>query len=328
MGSHPACRCVQIPVLENAPLRETGEQAFARLPEAQQREVLGDAKFAAYRNGEISLRSLVGYRNDRRWGETRWERGLADAQRGKMDARWGELPTAEQQPKPAQPTGPAGKPIAPALKLPKRGDLTRIGRNVLGLIDRVHGDGELPSIPLVRERKKNYFGSYSYQKASPHNAVQISIRTSGFADHPELTLAHEIGHFLDHWGAGKGMHASVAADEFEEFRRVAGRSKAVQEIERLIAARKVSVTLGGGGTIDYPIDRRYLRYLATTKEVWARAYAQYITLRTGDPTMRSQLNQLRQRLGQVYYPSQWDDDDFEPIAEAIDRLMLRLGWRK
>jgi SPP1 gp7 family putative phage head morphogenesis protein len=323
LGSHPRCRCTMVPVLESAPLRETGEQAFAQLPENQQREVLGDAKFTAYRNKEITLRSLVGYRNDRQWGETRWERGLKDALRGEVDAKWGRVPSAEK-PKPVAPVGPAGKPIAPALKLPVRGNLTRLSRNVLGVIDRVHGDGDLPVIPVKQNATRYRHGAYSFWRTG--GAKEITISKLG--DHPELTLAHEIGHFLDHQGVRKGEHVSVAGDEFAEFRQLAEASRAIQEIRRLRSARRVIVKLPGGEDLAYPIDGEYLRYLTKPEEIWARAYAQYITLRSGDPTMRNQLNVLRQRLGQVYYPSQWDDDDFEPIAEAMDRLMLRLGWRK
>jgi hypothetical protein len=29
-----------------------------------------------------------------------------------------------------------------------------------------------------------------------------------------------------------------------------------------------------------------------------------------------------------YYPTQWDDDDFEPIAAAFDDLFKELGWQK
>lgn len=323
LGSHPQCRCTMIPVLENAPLRETGEQVFAKLPETQQSEILGAAKFAAYRNGEISLRSLVGYRNDRQWGETRWERGLKDALSGEIDAKWGSVPSAEK-PRPVAPVGPAGKPIAPALKLPVRGNLARLSRNVLGIIDRVHGDGDLPVIPVKQNASRYRHGAYSFWRSG--GAREITISKLG--DHPELTLAHEIGHFLDHQGVRKGEHVSVAGNEFAEFRQLAEASRAIQEIRRLRSAGQVSIKLPGGETIDYPIDRKYLSYLTKPEEIWARAYAQYITLRSSDPALRDQLNVLRQRLGQVYYPSQWDDDDFEPIAEVMDRLMLKLGWRK
>ena len=33
------------------------------------------------------------------------------------------------------------------------------------------------------------------------------------------------------------------------------------------------------------------------------------------------------RVGRHCLPEQWDDDDFEPIAAAIDGLLAQLGWR-
>lgn len=342
-GNHPQCRCTLLPVLIGAkpPLRHTGEEVFAHLPDESKRTVLGDAKFEAYRDGKITLRSLVGYRNDPRWGETRWERGLKDALAGEIDAAWGKLPSeAPRLPAPTkqtEPTSPitavsvipAGIPVANGLRAPKRGALTQATERTLSAIGKVHGDGELPVIPIERERAKSRFGGY-WHKTHTGEATKISLRTGGFDDHPELTLAHEIGHFLDHQGAGeRGVFSSVEDGAFAEFRRVVSQTRAIREIERLVKESAIPV-MHGGARIEYPVDRKYLTYLLDPKEVWARAYAQYITLRSGDQTLREQLDQLRLRLrwAQVHYPSQWDDDDFAPVAEAVDRLMLKLGWRK
>jgi hypothetical protein len=76
------------------------------------------------------------------------------------------------------------------------------------------------------------------------------------------------------------------------------------------------------------VDRKFLGYLLTPYEIWARAYSQYIAVRSGDPEMLDQVSRLRTRSGGLYYPTQWDDADFEPIARAIDELMIQLGWRK
>jgi len=330
MPAHPNCRCVQIPRIKGQPprQRETAAQWFAKQPDSVKRQSMTDDELEAFNEGKVSLQGFVGRTDSEKWGTSYHQLSLKRALAGEGKFPDNQRPVVEppEPPEPVEPK-PAGIPIDRGLKLPSKGPVANAGRNALAAIARVHGDGELPEIPVERETSVRRFGGYHYYGAPSNKPVKITVRP-GAAAHPEMTLAHEIGHFLDHQGAGKGKHASVAADDFAEFREAAKQSRAIQEIERLIKLRKVAVRLGGGEEIEYPVDGKYLRYLTDTKEVWARAYAQYIAHRSADVEMQSQLKQLRQRLGQVYYPSQWDDDDFAPIAEAIDRLMLKLGWRK
>lgn len=98
-GSHPNCRCAPVPVTrsweelgfgEGLPeIRPgpTGEQWLEKQGADTQRAILG-SKYAAYASGEIELRDVVGYRNDRRYGPTRWEKSAKalgiDAKSGMM----------------------------------------------------------------------------------------------------------------------------------------------------------------------------------------------------------------------------------------------------
>jgi SPP1 gp7 family putative phage head morphogenesis protein len=102
-ASHPRCRCTPIPKTKSwrelgfavpeelsAPPPEPGPDLFARLPEAQQRAILGPAKYAAYQAGAISLEDLRGFRRDPRWGRVGYERSLREilgAQRADAYAR-------------------------------------------------------------------------------------------------------------------------------------------------------------------------------------------------------------------------------------------------
>lgn len=80
-GSHPNCRCSPVPFFKDPDLNpkiETGEEWFARQPAATKLDILGPEKLAAYSRGDLSLKSVVGFRDDKKWGPTRWEKSLAD----------------------------------------------------------------------------------------------------------------------------------------------------------------------------------------------------------------------------------------------------------
>jgi hypothetical protein len=79
-----------------------------------------------------------------------------------------------------------------------------------------------------------------------------------------------------------------------------------------------------------PLPVRYqLRHWIEPVESWARAYAQYITLRSGGATLRHELDTAIGLGGiEVYRNVQWEEDDFEPIAFEIDSVFYRLGWRR
>lgn len=176
-------------------------------------------------------------------------------------------------------------------------------------IDEIHGDGKLPVIPIREVNGGGYHGWYAHGQGNRHIALWRG------SNHKEMTAAHEIGHFIDHLGLpGRGM-SSVNSKALDDWRNaVAG----TENIQRLHAQ-----------LLDAPgaDARRYLSYLLETEEIWARSYAQYIASKSGSATMRAQLNGIRAQHGAtIDIQSQWADDDFAPVEQAIDRLFTSLGW--
>lgn len=76
------------------------------------------------------------------------------------------------------------------------------------------------------------------------------------------------------------------------------------------------------------VSTEYVNYLFQPPERFARAYAQYVTLRGGNPELKDRLDAIREPGFGVYYPQQWSDEDFEPIARAFDALFAAEGWLK
>jgi hypothetical protein len=195
-------------------------------------------------------------------------------------------------------------------------------QDLKGIIDRIHGDGDLPSIPLKLNSMKRAAGTYY----STFTGEAVKIEVSRYGGHKGMTAAHEIGHFLDQRGIGRGRFASETDTRMSEWRDAVRNSKAAKRIEELSRQTKAKVVVNGQ-ELEYYIDRRYVRYLSQWNELWARSYAQYVAHKSGDASLLAQLDDLRrQSVTRLYYPTQWDDEDFKPIAAAIDKLMKELGW--
>lgn len=183
---------------------------------------------------------------------------------------------------------------------------------VIDIIDSVHDDGRLPKIPIENASSNaNYFGAYTHTLSG--KAVRIRIRAGG--DHKEHTLAHEIGHFLDHQGLPGDGFSSEGSPALQGWRDAIEKTRAItrlRDIER-------SKSSGYDG---------YLEYLLRRREMWARSYAQWLTLRSGDPVLRSQLTDIvsSENGSKFPIPSQWTDDDFADVAQEIDKLMKKVGW--
>lgn len=377
LDGHPNCRCVMVPVVEGAAARETGEEWLQAQPEEVQQQVLGRAGQAAWAAGEVELADFVGRREDPRWGAI-WYANRSQALRIRTKAsrrdpsssnETDDAPsTSEASNSAAAPTDtpkkgrkrkekkaakprPAGTPVSQALQTERDPKFEPV-HTALGLIDGVHGDGTLTSIPIKVRGKKGELGKFlHYIKPEPPEGQEvfddemeddddrpneiggkpIGIRILATGHHKELTTVHEIGHFLDYEGLGKPLEYSSGADPtMAEWRTAVEKSQAVQDLKELIQKGKVPITLDDGTKTDYTVDVEHVEYLLEWEELWARAYAQYITLRSGNVVLKRQLDRIRRGVGgnhQVYTAQHWADADFEPIAEAIDKIFEAKGWR-
>ena len=77
--------------------------------------------------------------------------------------------------------------------------------------------------------------------------------------------------------------------------------------------------LADGGLASLPsrlpagVGRSRRRYFTSSKELWARSYAQAVLTRSEDPTLRRALADLIER-DDVFV---WPAAEFEPVADAI-----------
>lgn len=80
LNDHHNGRCTMLPMVigSSNPVKESGLQAFDKLNEEQQKEILGASKWDAWKEGKFTLADVSGVSNDKVYGDMRVERSLKD----------------------------------------------------------------------------------------------------------------------------------------------------------------------------------------------------------------------------------------------------------
>lgn len=219
--------------------------------------------------------------------------------------------------KPPTPPPPPRNTVENALNFSAAPDPKELQR-VAGLIGKIHGTGTktLIRIPVVVTKTSTVNGEFKFAPGVP---IDIAIRPNGPT--PGLTLLHEIGHYLEVFGIHDGTW------DADRFRQSAVMKEWIAVVEKSEAFRKLTTIDNGYRILKKQKERRHTQYLLKTEEIWARAYAQYVATKSGDAVLLNQLAESRKRLSySTYLHRQWEDDDFKPILEAMDRLFARLKW--
>jgi SPP1 gp7 family putative phage head morphogenesis protein len=216
--------------------------------------------------------------------------------------QWGDDIRDEYLADVAQVEKPAGKPVSDAVTI-KKSAISDAAHETLGAIDQVHGDGDLVPIPIEETTSNRYLGSFWRDR----NFGPERIKVYRDGDHPQMTTAHEMGHYLDNhlWrmaggkgGAGFASHMSSVTGDWQD---AVTASDAYRQIKGI----------GGGYANDY---------LLAWHELWARSYAQYIAKKSGNKQMLDQLEKLQKN------GYQWQDNDFSLIYASIDAIFADKGW--
>ncbi len=356
LNDHPNGRCTPAPVTKTweelgiegieetslaAQTVETGQQWFDRQDAGTQRQILGSRGYEEYRAGRVKLEDFVTIRRSAKWGDSiqaaSVETALANA-RKRNAGRGAGGASAPSSPRPQKPPGeparpqpqtpadldrPAreGTPVSAALKISQKPGLKN-ARLAAQLIDSVHTDGKLPEIQVVNERMPK--GMQGYFQFSSITGAPVKIALRSRMSFPIFTAIHEIGHFLDRDGLGSRFNASQDSEELAPWREAVKASRAARRLRELYDNPEVTDSSGRKGVWPRP----YIQYLARYDEVFARSYAQYIAVRSGNAAALRELGKIRENAGKPeYLPLQWDDDDFEPIAAAFDDIFASRKWR-
>lgn len=225
-------------------------------------------------------------------------------------------PTTPPAPSPSAPSvapsgGPGGGPrVSTAMDLPARGKTARLARQALAAIDEIHSDGEIGQVPVMPLTAGDSLGVT--RRSFDGRILGIGLRVRG--PWPALTMIHEVGHVLD-WVVFGGRRS---------FGSEAGAGSVLAEVMAAIRRSRAVARLGElRDAADSAIVRAHISdYLLSDRELWARAYAQFIARRTTDTAIRDQLAHRLRLTG----AQQWEDADFLEIDAAIEAAFRALRW--
>jgi len=250
---------------------------------------LGKGRAELWRNGKITMDQMIS--------------GGKPLSLAELKAKYGQAIPVKALPN-----------VSDSFIIPKSGRAYNASKITLAEIDKIHSIENLPVIPIKDSVSVKFQGQYSFYA---NRNRPIDIKLSKVSVNPEMTLAHEIGHFIDNQVIPKtsGYYSSISSPIMEEWRLAIANSSATMNLKSMVGNRA--------------FDQKKIRYYLSTEEQWARSYAQWVGQKSGNITMMNQAKAITEyERNEPYKNSQWATDDFSPIGVAIDNIFKKLGWLK
>lgn len=219
---------------------------------------------------------------------------------------------------------------------------SRVGKGVrtaVGQIDELHKiPDSIKGVPVRSTTGKRTLGYYEMKRDGSPVAIGISSSNSvaqvGGAEvkHQAFSFAHEFGHYLDHQGLGTpgqftstkwaGTPPRVNYTAWDGAEVVATRQIPADAPEEWRAFWTAVDDSGfyerAAGSGLSPGHKAYLR---DPCEVWARAYSQWVSERSGDDALLAGLRGFTDKDG----VTQWPAGTFDDIAAAIEGILRAEG---
>ena len=207
-------------------------------------------------------------------------------------------PPRRQPPAVARTGEPRLRPLSNVLRLPRRSPLYPELYRALAAANALHAvHSDLAPVPVRATSTTSQSGCYRLRHGDP-----VDVRVSRRHGRVALSFLHELGHFVDHQ-LGRELGNTWASGEHEAF---AGWRQAASRLPPRLPA--------GAG-------RSRRRYFTSTKETWARSYAQTVLTCSRDPQLQGALAGLIE-LNDIFV---WPAAEFEPVADAVTKTFARLG---
>ena len=216
---------------------------------------------------------------------------------------------------------PNGEAVSAVFDIPSSPAFNAV-RRALQVIDRVHGNGDLERVTVQRKRLS----------AATRAGYDPSTKSIVFASRIDIRLSdviHEAFHVLDDLAFEIGVKSSqqgswsVLAGVLNKIKgsRLWTVTRATKfEGLRTVIRDQLRVIL-------FPESLADIAYINSDEEWLARAYVQYIAVRSGDAELLQQVGDLHSTATyQRSYDEAWSDLEFKPIAEMFDRVLQDRRW--
>jgi hypothetical protein len=193
--------------------------------------------------------------------------------------------------------------LSDLVALPRRSPLyPELARSLAAADAFHHLHSDLDPVPVRPTSTTSQSGCYRLRKEDP-----VDLRVSRRHGRIPLSFLHELGHLVDH-----------------QLAQQPGNSWASGHHEAFAGWRAAAAGLPSRAPAGSSRGRR--RYFDSAKEVWARSYAQATLMRSADPLLRRQLEELIEA-DDIFV---WHATDFAPVAVEIERVfdslrLLRAG---
>ncbi len=213
------------------------------------------------------------------------------------------------------PLPPRASPVSAGLRVPSDAARAASYKATLLVVDSVHDDGTLPTIPLRETKATVNVGGYAW-RGKTGRPEELTVSRAG--SHPELTLIHEVGHFIDHQALDRrGTFASEKSDLLEVWRKIVIATQTYKNIKAGAAGKKIDGRWPRRPSSEFTDALRF-------RELWARSYTQYIVQKSANSQLKVQFEVAKKHLQELYF---WPDDEFEAISLAITAILKAKLWQ-
>ncbi len=175
---------------------------------------------------------------------------------------------------------------------------------------------------IVQVNAKNFDGLFEYFKLG--RGIQIKISSN--SKNKEFTLLHEIGHIIDNQALGtKGVNESEQPKSLLiSILQAIEKTGLIMELRKMQKRKKM---MYNNRLIQIlPDDYIRLNYYLQPKELWARAYTQYIIIKSENTYLKEQLSSEYQR--EAIFKTQWLENDFENVIFEIETFLIQQKWKE
>jgi len=190
--------------------------------------------------------------------------------------------------------------------------------HALGAIDKLHAvPHTLAGIPVDTDAGGGNQGQFVYSAMGAPQKIGIIAG----AHHPAETFTHEFAHYIEGFaipGGNSGQRhwdGQLANPILDEWKAAIEKSQSFANLDAMAERAK-----GDKGF------ERTMEYLLRWDELWARSYSQWVATRSRDPKLIAGIDYYRTMPGNLTKNTMWQDNDFEPIAQAIDSIFHKLRW--